>query len=86
MPVDSETTMTISCDNPACPGNSLDPADRLGWLFVSHEVYGEPTGSNVYCCAGCVSAAAAAVEAGDGTVGWAGEAIEPPVQQEETPA
>ena len=52
----------IVCDNPACPGNTLDPANRLGWSFVTSEVYGEPSQSNVFCCADCLSAAAANTE------------------------
>lgn len=54
MPVDETTTLQITCDNPACPGNELDPASRYGWLFVTHEVYGEPTASSVYCSVACV--------------------------------
>jgi hypothetical protein len=76
MPVEETTTLTISCDNPACPGNDLDPSDRIGWLFITHEVYGQPTQSNVYCCAMCVSNAAAAAD--DGTVDWAGNAVAQP--------
>ena len=52
-PVVTETTTTISCDNPACPGNELDPADRTGWTFVTTEVYGQPTEQHVYCCPTC---------------------------------
>lgn len=57
MPVDETTNVQIACDNPACPGNDLDPADRYGWLFVSSEFYGEPVQSHVFCSAACVSAA-----------------------------
>lgn len=53
MPVDQEATLTIVCDNPDCPGNDLDPADRTGWLFVSSEVYGSPTQQHVYCSPDC---------------------------------
>jgi hypothetical protein len=55
MPVDQETTLVITCDNPACPGNDLDPADRTGWTFISAEVYGQPTQSYVYCSADCAA-------------------------------
>ena len=58
MPVDETTVTRISCDNPGCPGNELDPAERTGWLFVSHEVYGQPTAQNVFCSTACVSQAA----------------------------
>ena len=59
MPVETTTTETIICDNPACPGTSgLDPHVRTGWLFVSSEVYGEPTQQHVFCSSECVAAAA----------------------------
>lgn len=63
VPVDEQTVLAISCDNPTCPGNELDPAQRDGWLFVTSEVYGQPSQSSVYCSAGCVSSAAADKEA-----------------------
>ena len=56
MPVDKETILHIACDNPDCPGNTLDPTDRLGWTFISSEVYGEPTAQNVFCCPDCAGA------------------------------
>jgi hypothetical protein len=59
MPLEEEKVLVISCDNAACPGNTLDPADRTGWLFISSEVYGEPTASHVFCCADCAGASAA---------------------------
>ena len=62
MPVTETTVLHITCDNPTCPGNQLDPADRTGWTFVTSEVYGEPTQSNVFCSASCVSAAAGAAD------------------------
>lgn len=57
MPADQTVTLNISCDNPACPGNDLDPADRTGWLFVNSEVYGQPTNQHVFCSVECVNAA-----------------------------
>jgi hypothetical protein len=59
MPVDETTNLSIVCDNPTCPGNELDPADRIGWLFISSEVYGEPTAQHVFCSQACVNAATA---------------------------
>lgn len=57
MPYEETTTLTIACDNPGCPGNSLNPADRTGWLYVSSEVYAEgPQTQHVYCCTACASA------------------------------
>jgi hypothetical protein len=53
MPVEQETVLSITCDNAACPGNSLDPADRTGWTFVNTEVYGQPPTQFVYCSADC---------------------------------
>lgn len=59
MPVETSESLNIECDNPHCPGNSgLDPADRTGWLFVSSEVYGDPTQQHVFCSKGCLSATA----------------------------
>lgn len=53
MPVEQENVVNIVCDNPACPGNSLDPTDRTGWTFVTSEVYGFATSSSVFCSPGC---------------------------------
>ena len=53
MPVDQETVLNITCDNAACPGNSLPVDDRTGWTFVSTEVYGQVPTQFVYCSADC---------------------------------
>jgi hypothetical protein len=53
LPVEQTVVLTITCDNPGCPGNTLDPAVRDGWMFVSREVYGAPPEQFVYCCAAC---------------------------------
>jgi hypothetical protein len=58
MPVNQETNLNIVCDNPDCPGNDLDSSDRTSWIFVSHEVYGNPTQQSVFCSSECISAAA----------------------------
>jgi hypothetical protein len=56
MGVETTSSTTVTCDNPNCPGDSgLDPSQHTGWLFVTHEIYGEPTQSNVFCCAMCLS-------------------------------
>lgn len=60
MPVNQQTRLKIVCDNPDCPGNDLDRADRAGWIFVMHEVYGKPSQQSVFCSSECVSAAALA--------------------------
>lgn len=53
MPVDQTQAVNIVCDNPACPGNPLDPHDRAGWTFITAEVYGDAPTQFVYCCADC---------------------------------
>lgn len=56
MPVENTSSVAISCDNPGCShDHGLDPANRIGWLFVSSEVYGSPTQSHVYCCPDCAA-------------------------------
>ena len=55
MPIDQTLTLSIACDNPDCPGHDLAHDSRDGWLFVNHEVYGEPSRSSVYCSVSCVS-------------------------------
>lgn len=55
MTLESTEKLKIKCDNPECPGNTLNPEDRAGWLFVSSEFYGEPTQQHVFCSATCVS-------------------------------
>jgi len=62
MGVAETTVLHITCDNPSCPGNELDPADRTGWTFVTAEVYGDPTSQHVFCSAACLSASSAAAE------------------------
>jgi hypothetical protein len=60
MTVNETTALVIECDNPNCPGHpDLDPAERLGWLFVNHEIYGEPTRQHVFGDASCLSVASA---------------------------
>lgn len=76
MPVDQTTTTNITCDNPDCPGNDLDPADRMGWTFTSVEVYGEPTAPpKVFCSADCAATFTTAVAAG--TESWTPEVEAP---------
>jgi|RhiMethySRZTD1v2_1073278.scaffolds.fasta_scaffold02703_8 hypothetical protein len=55
MPVEQETVLQISCDNPSCPGNDLDAADRTGWTFANVEIYGQPGRQFVFCSPNCVS-------------------------------
>lgn len=57
MPVETTETLTITCDNPNCPGHGdLASDDRAGWLFVTSEVYGQPTAQHVYGNAECAEA------------------------------
>jgi len=56
MPVEQDIALTITCDNPSCPGNDLDAGDRTGWTFVNTEVYGQAGNQHVYCCADCAGA------------------------------
>ena len=55
MPITQETITHVSCDNPACPGNTLPENDLAGWSLVSVEMYGEDSGQRVFCSAKCVS-------------------------------
>lgn len=59
MPATERIVLEIICDNPQCPGNTLNPTDRTGWLFMTTEVYGEPTQSHVFCSSECASAVVA---------------------------
>jgi hypothetical protein len=57
MPVETTVTTNVTCDNPACPGNALDPADPNGWLHVTSQIWGEPAAAvRVYCCSECAAA------------------------------
>jgi hypothetical protein len=61
MPIHETTTLTIICDNAACPGHpDLNPGDRTGWLFVGAEWYGEPAFAVVVGSYECLAAAAMA--------------------------
>lgn len=60
MPVEETSVLNITCDNPRCPGhNDVDPSSRTGWLFITSEVYGEPTATHVYGNVGCLNSATA---------------------------
>ena len=57
MPVEETAVLNITCDNPNCPGHpDLDPAVRTGWIFVSHEEYGQPTAQHVFGSYDCLGA------------------------------
>ena len=57
-PIESSETLLISCDNPTCPGNDLDPNDRFGWTFATVEIYGNSSISGVFCCLDCLGVVA----------------------------
>jgi hypothetical protein len=63
MTVEQTTTLTITCDNPDCAGNTLPTDDRTGWTFVTAEVYGQPSAQHVYCCPMCAGTISAVLEA-----------------------
>lgn len=65
MPVEETTVLSISCDNPNCPGNDLDATNRTGWTFVNTEVYGQPGEQHVYCCAMCAGSVSDALAASE---------------------
>ena len=56
MGIEEVSNLNITCDNPDCPGTKLDPTERKGWLFVTAEVYGEPSVQQVFCSYECASA------------------------------
>lgn len=56
MPIETTITHSIVCGNPVCPGTTLDPADRMGWLFVTAETYGETVPpQRVFCSFSCLA-------------------------------
>lgn len=64
MGIETDTTKTVICDNPNCPGNELDPHSEIGWLFVNIQTFNEaPSGGmlfpvlgpqRIYCSIECV--------------------------------
>jgi hypothetical protein len=55
----SPVSTEIVCDNPDCPGNTLDPHDRVVWFYVSittpppRDITEPPTVQYVYCTKAC---------------------------------
>lgn len=64
MPVETTVKLKIKCDNPACPGNDLDPTSYEGWIQINAQVMQDngmgmmfpTTQSYIFCSASCVSA------------------------------
>lgn len=72
MPITQTITTQITCDNPDCPGNDLDPADRTGWTFVTVEIpsadpLAQPLTSSqkVFCSSGCTASFSTVVAANE---------------------
>ena len=62
MPAGTTTVHNISCDNPKHKDTDLDPADPIGWILVTSEVYGKgPATAKVYCSEKCISQDAASL-------------------------
>jgi hypothetical protein len=56
MTIEETSTLNIVCDNPDCQGHpDLDSSERTGWMFVTHEIYGEPTSQHIFGNAECLS-------------------------------
>ena len=60
MSIEEKVSLSVTCDNPECPGTKLDPTGRDGWLFITAEVYGEPSQQKVFCGPSCAAVFAAA--------------------------
>ena len=58
MPANEATKLHVVCDNDKCPGNNLDPGDRQEWIFVTMEIYGQPTMEQQVFCSFAPCAAA----------------------------
>jgi len=64
------TTYVITCDNPNCPGNDLDPASHYGWIQLTAVVnldgqFPVMSPAAFYCspaCAGTIEEPLAAAE------------------------
>lgn len=56
MAVLTTVTLEVTCDNPACPGNDLDPTTTDGWLMATAPSYsGEPQPQMIFCSPSCYS-------------------------------
>ena len=55
MGVEQTTTITVTCDNPACPGNSLDSSTVDGWVEASSLIHGSVSASGIFCSTSCAS-------------------------------
>jgi hypothetical protein len=67
MPINQEIVTEVSCDNPNCPGNTLDPSTLDGWLVINYEIRdasSSQSAQNVFCSTDCLSAFSAAPDSG----------------------
>lgn len=57
MGVEQTTAITVTCDNPACPGNSLDSTTTNGWIEASSLLHGSTfiQASGIFCSPACAS-------------------------------
>jgi hypothetical protein len=84
MGVNESTVLEITCDNPECPGTTLPTDDRTGWVFISSEIYGEPTKQTVFCSYACVSAVTGAAATEPKTGVFASEKVSEEIVEETT--
>lgn len=64
MPITETVVAEVSCDNPACPGNNLDPSNTSGWTLVKTEIIDQgPLDQFVYCCFDCAGSVGDALTA-----------------------
>jgi len=97
MGVEVTTAIHITCDNPACPGNSLDPASYDGWIQMQAQVTVPNDNPEfpafpvfqqaVYCSPSCAGTVGIALEeAADARALAAAPAVEEEAVEEEAPA
>jgi hypothetical protein len=81
MGVSSTTVLEIICDNPACPGNDLNPESYEGWIQLTAQVtpvapvapegalpsplYFPIQSTAIYCSSSCASSVGAALDAAE---------------------
>lgn len=90
------TAVHITCDNPACPGNSLDPASYDGWIQMQAQVTvpnanpefpSFPVFQNaVYCSPSCAGSVGTALEDAAAARALAANPVSEEPVEEEAPA
>lgn len=94
MPIETRTVVNIVCDNPACPGNDLDPASYEGWLQINAQMH-QDSGSGmmmpvfqsfVFCSASCLAAFSSDEETSIAPpIAQPPIPVGPPIEEEATP-